>query len=101
MEAWFFRGMDVSSMRSMGILPMFFLFFSFLFFLFLFLFLFFFLFFFVIPAKAGIQFFRFFLAIGYWSFNGHWVFVPWSFFSSFGIQISLFSLLPTCLFPIA
>ena len=96
MEAWFFRGMDVSSMRSMGILPMFFLFF-----VFCFCFIFCFCFFFVIPAKAGIQFFRFFLAIGYWSFNGHWVFVPWSFFSSFGIQISLFSLLPTCLFPIA
>jgi len=54
------------------------------------------------------------LGIGYWSFNGHWVFVPWSFFlefviqnsslirhSDFGIRHLLFFLFPTCLIPTA
>ncbi len=90
MEAWFFRGLDVSSMRSMGILPMF----SLSLFLLLFLFL-------CHSRESGNPVFFFFThihgypksldsrfrgndtgrGIGYWLFNGHWVFGHWSFFS--------------------
>jgi len=68
-----------------------------MFFLFLFL---------VIPAKLVLgsigeresSFFFFLLAIGYWSFNGHWVFGPWSFF--FVIRNSKFAFLPIPYLPI-
>jgi len=103
MEAWFFRGMDVSSMRSMGILPMFFLCLCLCLLLLLLLYLLL-LLFLCHSREGGNPVFSLFL--GYWLLVIQWslgicALVIFFRHSDFGIQISLFSLLPTCLFPIA